>query len=72
MAAPNPNDSAEQIAEKLKQLNVNAPSFVPNAKAKPFVPSWMNKKTDAAPAGSAPAKVCKYFIIEYATISKYF
>ncbi|KAI0242556.1 translation termination factor GTPase eRF3 [Massospora cicadina] len=50
------DDTPEQVAEKLKALNTNAPSFVPNANAKEFVPSWLSKPAPPKPTSSVPAK----------------
>ncbi|KAJ9063631.1 translation termination factor GTPase eRF3 [Entomophthora muscae] len=54
---PSKDDTPEQVAAKLKStLNLGAPTFVPNAKAKEFVPSWLPKPAAAKPVSSTPAK----------------
>lgn len=48
----------EETALKMAALNVGAPSFVPNANAAAFVPSWLSSEPASAPAAppaSAPA-----------------
>jgi hypothetical protein len=39
----------DETALKMAALNVGAPSFVPNANAAAFVPSWLNSEPAAAP-----------------------
>ncbi|KAI9595153.1 P-loop containing nucleoside triphosphate hydrolase protein [Syncephalis fuscata] len=50
------SDETQKLTEQLKaSLNVNANSFVPNAGAASFVPSWMKQDAPAAhPATPAP------------------
>jgi len=48
--APDSWDQDDQMTAKMNQLNVGAATFVPNANAAAFVPSWL-----PAPAAASPA-----------------
>ena len=50
--APESWDQEDDVANKMGQLNVSAPSFVPNVNAPAFTPSWL----PADPAPAAPEK----------------
>lgn len=56
---PSKDDTPEQVAAKLKALNVSAPAFVPNAGAREFVPSWMSKSAAPAATPSVPSEPAK-------------
>jgi peptide chain release factor subunit 3 len=47
--APESWDQEDEVSNKMGQLNVGAPAFVPNVNAPTFTPSWL-------PAESAPAQ----------------
>ena len=51
--APESWDQEDDVANKMGQLNVSAPSFVPNVNAPAFTPSWL--PADPAPAPEKPA-----------------
>lgn len=50
--APDSWDQDDQMTAKMNQLNVGAATFVPNANAAAFVPSWL-----PAPAAASPGEV---------------
>ena len=50
------DDSESDLSNKLTNLNVAAPAFVPNVNAAAFVPSWGAPAAEPAPASVAPAQ----------------
>ena len=56
------DDVANTLTNKLADLNVEAPSFVPNVNANVFVPSWLPPSEAAAAPAKAPSPVVEQVV----------
>jgi len=56
--APDSWEDCEDVSNKLTNLNVNAPAFVPNVNAAVFVPSFMGKDVDHEEKAKTPSEDC--------------
>eukprot|EP00090_Calanus_glacialis_P014151 TRINITY_DN2283_c0_g1_i1.p1 TRINITY_DN2283_c0_g1~~TRINITY_DN2283_c0_g1_i1.p1 ORF type:complete len:575 (-),score=193.23 TRINITY_DN2283_c0_g1_i1:509-2233(-) len=56
------DDVANTLTNKLADLNVEAPSFVPNVNANVFVPSWLPPSESAAAPAKSPSPVVEQVV----------